>query len=243
MSVDFDPYYKWLGIPPKDHPPNYYRLLGIELFEADPEVISMAADQRISHVQSLQTGQNVAIAQKILKKLSTARTCLLDPDKKAEYDVSLRLQLNITAPKPPPPPPAPSKPPKPPKPALVQPPMPPPLPTPPLPPPPPPIRPAKPSMNFSSYFNLIVSAIVSVVKYFQSNKQARMTAKKLGRYAVILVIILVLFYNRETLWNLTLEKSSEVAAKFSSAEKPPERIVRQIDNTGQKPIDRTDSSG
>jgi hypothetical protein len=28
-----DPYDEWLGIPPKDQPPNHYRLLGLELFE------------------------------------------------------------------------------------------------------------------------------------------------------------------------------------------------------------------
>lgn len=27
MGVPFDPYHKWLGIPPKDQPPNHYRLL------------------------------------------------------------------------------------------------------------------------------------------------------------------------------------------------------------------------
>jgi hypothetical protein len=27
---DFDPYYHWLGIAPKDQPPNHYRLLGVE---------------------------------------------------------------------------------------------------------------------------------------------------------------------------------------------------------------------
>jgi len=35
MAEDFDPYYKWLGILPKDQPPHNYRLLGIELFEED----------------------------------------------------------------------------------------------------------------------------------------------------------------------------------------------------------------
>ena len=44
MAEGFDPYHKWLGIPPKDQPPNHYRLLGIELFESDPEVIDMAAE-------------------------------------------------------------------------------------------------------------------------------------------------------------------------------------------------------
>ena len=26
-----DPYHRWLGIQPKDQPPNHYRLLGVEL--------------------------------------------------------------------------------------------------------------------------------------------------------------------------------------------------------------------
>ena len=43
MAESFDPYRKWLGIPPKDQPPNHYRLLGIDLFEADAEVIVRVA--------------------------------------------------------------------------------------------------------------------------------------------------------------------------------------------------------
>ena len=39
MAEKFDPYYKWLGIPPQDQPPHHYRLLGIELFEPDRDVI------------------------------------------------------------------------------------------------------------------------------------------------------------------------------------------------------------
>ncbi len=45
MAGNFDPYYKWLGIPPKDQPPHFYKLLGIELYEPDPEVITIAAEQ------------------------------------------------------------------------------------------------------------------------------------------------------------------------------------------------------
>ena len=36
----FDAYHEWLGIPPKDQPPNHYRLLGIELFESQPPTSS-----------------------------------------------------------------------------------------------------------------------------------------------------------------------------------------------------------
>mgnify|MGYP001446848472 CR=1 FL=1 len=39
---DFDPYHKWLGIPPHDQPADHYRLLGIERFENDVDVISLA---------------------------------------------------------------------------------------------------------------------------------------------------------------------------------------------------------
>ena len=38
MPESFDPYHRWLGIPPREQPPNHYRLLGIDLFEADADV-------------------------------------------------------------------------------------------------------------------------------------------------------------------------------------------------------------
>jgi len=50
MPASFDPYHKWLGIPPEDQPPNLYRLLGIRRFENDPDVIEAAADQRTIHL-------------------------------------------------------------------------------------------------------------------------------------------------------------------------------------------------
>ena len=37
-----DPYHRWLGIAPKDQPPSHYRLLGIDDFEPDPDVIAAA---------------------------------------------------------------------------------------------------------------------------------------------------------------------------------------------------------
>ncbi len=46
MSEPFDPYYEWLGIWPKDQPPNHYRLLGVELFEANSGVIQRANEMR-----------------------------------------------------------------------------------------------------------------------------------------------------------------------------------------------------
>lgn len=86
----FDPYYKWLGIPPDDQPPNHYRLLGIRDFEADPDVIANAADARMAHLRSFANGPNSALSQKLLNEVSAARVCLLHPQKKAEYDTRLR---------------------------------------------------------------------------------------------------------------------------------------------------------
>ena len=52
----FDPYYQWLGIPPEEQPPNHYRLLGIQLFEENREVIQNAADRQMVHLRSFQNG-------------------------------------------------------------------------------------------------------------------------------------------------------------------------------------------
>lgn len=90
MAEQFDPYHKWLAIPPKDQPPNHYRLLGVELFEPDLDVIESAADQRMAHVRSFQTGKNSALSQKLLNELAAARLSLLQPDRKARYDAELR---------------------------------------------------------------------------------------------------------------------------------------------------------
>ena len=38
-SGSFDPYHKWLSIPPEEQPPNHYRLLGTKPFESDLDVI------------------------------------------------------------------------------------------------------------------------------------------------------------------------------------------------------------
>ena len=37
MAADFDPYYRWLGIPAEEQPPNHYRLLGIQDLETNLE--------------------------------------------------------------------------------------------------------------------------------------------------------------------------------------------------------------
>jgi hypothetical protein len=93
ISCMFDPYRKWLGIPLKDQPPNHYRLLGVELYESDLDVIEGAAERQMSFVRQYQSGEYAADAAKILNELAVARLCLLKPATKSAYDEKLRQQL------------------------------------------------------------------------------------------------------------------------------------------------------
>lgn len=93
MADDFDPYYKWLGIPPKDQPPHHYRLLGIEPFEPDRDVIDSAANRLMGYLKDLASGDDALYSQKLLNEISRARLCLLNADKKAAYDSELRARL------------------------------------------------------------------------------------------------------------------------------------------------------
>ena len=96
MSEDFDPYYKWLAIPPKDQPPNHYRLLGLEVFEPDGDVIANAADARMSHLRVFQSGEHVAESQQLLNEIATARTTLLNAARKEAYDAQLQAELGAS---------------------------------------------------------------------------------------------------------------------------------------------------
>ena len=101
MSSDFDPYYKWLGIPPKNQPPHHYRLLGIECFEPDLEVIDAAANRVMSYLQNMSVGDQAEASQQLLNEIAAARLCLLDSERKASYDESLRGKSSSPKRKPP----------------------------------------------------------------------------------------------------------------------------------------------
>ena len=96
MVEAFDPYHVWLGIPPEEQPPDHYRLLGVPPFEEEPEAIEHAADQRMAHLRTLQTGRHGKLSQRLLNEVAAARVCLLNPEKKAAYDARLRASLPWT---------------------------------------------------------------------------------------------------------------------------------------------------
>jgi hypothetical protein len=91
--AEFDPYLKWLGIRESARPVNHYRLLGLDLFESDPEVITIAADRQMAHIRTYQSGPNGDLSQKLLNELARARRCLLVKEKKLLYDQQLRSKL------------------------------------------------------------------------------------------------------------------------------------------------------
>ncbi len=87
---DFDPYLKWLGIRDPLRPPNHYRLLGIEPFESDSDVIAAAADRQMSHLRKYQQGQHAELSQRLLNEVATAKLCLLKAEARQTYDAQLR---------------------------------------------------------------------------------------------------------------------------------------------------------
>jgi hypothetical protein len=93
QAMGFDPYYEWLGIPPRSQPPHHYRLLGIALFEENPSVIEHAADRQMGHVKQFQTGQHSAETQRLLNEIVGAKLCLLRPDSKRRYDAALFAKI------------------------------------------------------------------------------------------------------------------------------------------------------
>jgi len=92
----FDAYHKWLAIPPGEQPPNHYRLLGVSLFEPDPEVIEAAAERQTAFLRTLQIGAQAELASRILNEVANARITLLNVDRKMGYDAALKQQRTET---------------------------------------------------------------------------------------------------------------------------------------------------
>lgn len=90
VEETFDPYHRWLGIPPSEQPANHYRLLGLTLFESNQEVIDSAAMRQIAHIRSQALGPNRGRIHSLLNELAEARVTLLNPQSKSKYDQDLR---------------------------------------------------------------------------------------------------------------------------------------------------------
>ena len=96
-SAEYDAYHCWLGISPEQQPPNLYRLLGLELFESNRNVIRHAVDDRMHQIRRRSRNQFAEIGDAILTEVAEAKLCLLDSDKRAAYDSLLKKTLNENA--------------------------------------------------------------------------------------------------------------------------------------------------
>ncbi len=72
-----DVYHQWLGISPEDQSPSPSRLLGISESEADPAVISTAAERQTMHVRRLARGVYTDVGQQLLNRIAAAKLTLL----------------------------------------------------------------------------------------------------------------------------------------------------------------------
>lgn len=95
---EFDPYYRWLGIPAEEQPPDLYRLLGLARFEDNLDIIEGAADRQMEFVRRHQSGKHAALSQKLLNELARARVLFRDPERKQQYDEQLWGELEAHQP-------------------------------------------------------------------------------------------------------------------------------------------------
>lgn len=86
-----DAYHKLLGIPPNEQPPTHYRLLAIEPFETDREVIANAARARCQFLRSVSL-KSPEVTEPLLNEIMEAKCCLLDATRRAEYDRELQAK-------------------------------------------------------------------------------------------------------------------------------------------------------
>lgn len=97
MTAEFDPYYYFLGIGRKHQPADHYRILGVEQFEPNIEIIEMAADRQMAHLHRHEASDHSDDVAKLMNEVSRARLCLLNPSKRATYDAELRDILDADA--------------------------------------------------------------------------------------------------------------------------------------------------
>ena len=88
-STQLDVYRDWLGIKETARPLTQYQLLGLKLFEDDPNVIRASYRKLNAHVRKYAAGEFGPQSQGLLNELCQAMLCLTDAVRKTEYDTSL----------------------------------------------------------------------------------------------------------------------------------------------------------
>lgn len=88
-STQLDVYRDWLGIKETVRPLTHYQLLGLKLFEDDPNAIRASYRKLNAHVRKYAAGEYGPQSQALLNELCQAMLCLTDSVRKTEYDASL----------------------------------------------------------------------------------------------------------------------------------------------------------
>ena len=74
---------------------NYYELLELSPFEADPARIDAQLRSLLREARKYQVGPYAGQAAKCVELLAAAKGCLLDPAQKLRYDEELRRQFDL----------------------------------------------------------------------------------------------------------------------------------------------------
>jgi hypothetical protein len=99
MAADF--YTQWLGLPDGHRPPDYYTLLGVEVFCRDQDAIEKATRQQLTRLDefALYPDRDTRDAvQDIMNEVARARVDLVNPKRRPIYDSKLAQQLGMSVP-------------------------------------------------------------------------------------------------------------------------------------------------
>ncbi|MBW3540072.1 MAG: NPCBM/NEW2 domain-containing protein, partial [Planctomycetes bacterium] len=90
-----NPYQTWLDLETDGRPADHYQLLALNRFESDRSAIVDAARRQSALVRSRSSKGDAALAKKVLREIRAAHDCLIDPARKAEYDLKLKQQIGV----------------------------------------------------------------------------------------------------------------------------------------------------
>jgi hypothetical protein len=99
MAVDF--YTKWLDVRPGPRPPDYYTLLGVEVFCRDLDAIEHATRRRLTRLDDFALHPNRETrdaVQNMMNEVARARVDLVNPGRRLDYDRRLADRLGTTLP-------------------------------------------------------------------------------------------------------------------------------------------------
>lgn len=92
MADGFNSYREWLGLAASS--PSYYELLGLPLQESDEGKIAAAAERARTRVRSYRPGPQAREWARLLDEIQAAKECLVDPERREQYDAEITGAAN-----------------------------------------------------------------------------------------------------------------------------------------------------